>query len=121
MLSFGFKFGVPYDADLMLDVRFLPNPHFVPGLREKTGLEDGVKNFVLECPDTDEFLKRSMGLLEYLLPRYQQEGKRYLSIALGCTGGRHRSVCLAVKIAADLKEKGYNVNVRHRDIDRPNS
>lgn len=116
--SFGFKYGIPYDADLMMDVRFLPNPHFVPSLREKTGFDIGVQKFVYENAETEDFLKRYLSLLEFLLPRYQQEGKRYLNIAIGCTGGRHRSVSLALRIGEQLEQKGFRVTVRHRDIDR---
>jgi UPF0042 nucleotide-binding protein len=116
--SFGFKYGVPYDADLMIDVRFLPNPHFVGHLREQTGFEQGVQDFVFQNLEAEEFLKRYLSLLEYLLPRYQKEGKRYLSIAVGCTGGRHRSVAIALRLADELRQLGHQVNVRHRDVQR---
>ena len=119
--SFGFKFGVPYDADLIMDVRFLPNPHFVNTLRERTGFDPAVKNFVFQSEETDEFLRRYLSLLEYLLPRYQQEGKRYLSIAIGCTGGRHRSVAIALRLGEELGMRGYNITVRHRDVERPHN
>ena len=116
--SFGFKYGTPYDADLMMDVRFLPNPHFVPSLKPKTGFDQGVQKFVYESAETEEFLKKYLSLLEFLLPRYQQEGKRYLNIGIGCTGGRHRSVALALRIGEELERKGYKVAIRHRDIER---
>ncbi|MFN8389132.1 MAG: RNase adapter RapZ [Bdellovibrionota bacterium] len=116
--SFGFKFGVPFDADLIIDVRFLPNPHFVSTLRDKTGFDESVRDFVFQNPDTEEFLKRYLALLEFLLPRYQQEGKRYLSIGVGCTGGRHRSVAVALRLAEELDKRGTKVAVRHRDVER---
>ena len=121
ILSFGFKFGVPYDADLMIDVRFLPNPHFVPGLREKTGFDAPVQEFIADNPESEDFLQRYLGLLEFLLPRYQQEGKRYLCIGVGCTGGRHRSVALTLRIGAELDKLGFKTTIKHRDVDRPNS
>lgn len=114
--SFGFKFGVPHDVDLLIDVRFLANPHFVPGMRESTGFDESVQNFIFKSPDAQEFFSRYLSLLEFLLPRYQQEGKRYLSIAVGCTGGRHRSVAIALRLASELEAKGYSVSTRHRDI-----
>ncbi len=121
VMSFGFKFGVPYDADLMIDVRFLPNPHFVPGLRERTGFDAPVQDFIAENPESEDFLQRYLSLLEFLLPRYQQEGKRYLCVGVGCTGGRHRSVALALRIGAEIERMGYRATIKHRDVDRPNS
>jgi len=114
--SFGFKYGVPHDVDLLIDVRFLPNPHFVPGMREQTGLEESVQSFVFQSPDANEFFSRYMSLLDFVLPRYQQEGKRYLNIAVGCTGGRHRSVAIALRLTKELEGKGYRVSTRHRDV-----
>ncbi|RMF25015.1 MAG: RNase adapter RapZ [Deltaproteobacteria bacterium] len=116
--SFGYKFGVAGDADLVLDVRFLPNPHFVPELRPLSGLDRPVADFVLDRDDTREFLDHMDRLLEFLLPRYRAEGRSYLTIAVGCTGGRHRSVVLTEAIAARLRRRGVSVIVRHRDIDR---
>ncbi len=116
--SFGYKFGVAGDADLVLDVRFLPNPHFVPELRPLSGLDRPVADFVLDRDDTREFLDHMDRLLEFLLPRYRAEGRSYLTIAVGCTGGRHRSVVLTEAIAGRLRRRGVSVIVRHRDIDR---
>lgn len=118
VVSFGYKHGVPTEADLLFDVRFLPNPYFVDELRPLTGEDEAVARFVLERPETTTFLERLAHLLDFLLPKYQEEGKAYLTIALGCTGGRHRSVALAVRVAAYLTEKGLRVQVRHRDVQR---
>lgn len=114
--SFGFKYGVPIDADIVMDVRFLPNPFYVPKLRHKTGLDGAVKRFVSEREETQKFLERWLPLLAELLPNYLVEGKHHLSIALGCTGGMHRSVTLAEQTADYLRRLGYDVSVRHRDI-----
>jgi len=116
LVTFGYKYGVPYDLDLMFDLRFLPNPHFVPELRPYTGEDARVREFIMARPDTVEFLTRLQGFLEYLLPRYRHEGKSYLTIGLGCTGGRHRSVSVAVMIAESLRRSGYEVNIKHRDM-----
>ncbi len=116
--SFGYKFGVAGDADLVLDVRFLPNPHFVDALRPLSGLDQAVADFVLDRDETREFLHHLERLLAFLLPRYKAEGRSYLTIAIGCTGGRHRSVALAEAIGALLDRPGTSVVVRHRDIDR---
>ena len=117
-VSFGYRFGVPADADLMFDVRFLPNPNYVPRLKNKTGRDVGVRRFMDSHPQTGEFMTRLMNLLLYLLPQYVREGKSYLTIAVGCTGGRHRSVFLAEQVAAALGHEGYQVKVSHRDIGR---
>ena len=117
-LSFGFKNGVPLDADLVFDVRFLPNPHFVPEFRKKTGKEAKVAAYIRGFAQTDEFLTRVTDLVLYLLPHYVQEGKSYLTIAFGCTGGQHRSVMMAEEMAKRLKEAGYLVKALHRDIPR---
>ena len=117
-LSFGFKNGVPLDADLVFDVRFLPNPHFVPKFRKKTGLDPEVAAFVRKYPQTGEFLDRVTKLMLYLLPHYIEEGKSYLTVGFGCTGGQHRSVMMAEEIAARLKKAGYQVKALHRDIVR---
>ncbi|HEV2135178.1 MAG TPA: RNase adapter RapZ [Terracidiphilus sp.] len=117
-LSFGFKNGVPLDADMVFDVRFLPNPHFVPEFRRMTGLDPKVAAFVRKFPQTREFLSRVTKLMLYLLPHYVEEGKSYLTVAFGCTGGQHRSVMLAEEIAAELKRAGYQVKAVHRDMPR---
>ena len=116
MITFGYKFGVPFDIDLLFDLRFLPNPHFVPGLRPLTGEDARIREYIMAGHEAGEFFTRLLGFLEYLLPRYRSEGKSYLTIGLGCTGGKHRSVALALLIAERLREKGYDVNVKHRDI-----
>ena len=117
-LSFGFKNGVPLDADLVFDVRFLPNPHFVPEFRKKTGLDPGVAGYVRKFAQTREFLKRVHELMLYLLPHYVTEGKSYLTVAFGCTGGQHRSVMMAEEMAKRLQKAGYQVKAVHRDIPR---
>lgn len=116
LVTFGYKFGMPYDLDLMFDLRFLPNPHFVPELRDHTGEDQQVREYVTEKADATEFVSRLEEFLEYLLPRYRREGKSYLTIGFGCTGGRHRSVAVALVIAERLRDRGYEVNVKHRDI-----
>ncbi|MBL7662142.1 RNase adapter RapZ [bacterium] len=117
LVSFGFKHGIPQDLDLMLDVRFLPNPHFVPELRELDGRNAEVANYVLAVPDAQEFLKRYLDFLAFLIPRYRQEGKRYLRIGLGCTGGQHRSVALTETLAQLLYEHNFKIlQIMHRDI-----
>jgi RNase adapter protein RapZ len=118
-VSFGFKFGTPVDADVVLDVRFLDNPYFVPGLRPLSGLDAAVANYVLGSVETQEFLRHTRGLLEYVLPRYEREGKSYLTIAIGCTGGRHRSVAIAEALSKDLASvTGASIGVLHRDVHR---
>lgn len=117
-LSFGFKNGVPLDADMVFDVRFLPNPHFVPEFRNKTGLDAGVADYVRGFPQTGEFLDRVTDLMLYLLPHYVEEGKSYLTIGFGCTGGQHRSVMMVEEIAKRLKSAGYEVKALHRDMPR---
>lgn len=115
-LSFGFKHGAPIDCDLITDVRFLTNPHFVESLRELTGLDTGVKEYVFKSPDALEFVHRYSELLRFLLPKYQFEGKAYLNIGIGCTGGKHRSVAIAEALAKALANVEYQVSVRHRDL-----
>ena len=115
-LSFGFKNGVPLDADIVLDVRFLPNPHFVPEFRKKTGLDKKVADYVRGFPQTGEFLDRITDLMLYLLPHYVKEGKSYLTVAFGCTGGQHRSVMMAEEMSLRLAKAGYQVKALHRDI-----
>ena len=118
VMSFGYKHGVPREADLVFDCRFLPNPHWVPELRPYTGLHPGVREWVLGQEATETFLGHLMPLLESLLPSYRSEGKSYLTIALGCTGGRHRSVALAEQVTRLLAERGHDLHCRHRDIAR---
>src|ERR1039457_539565 len=117
-LSFGFKNGVPLDADMVFDVRFLPNPHFVPEFRKKTGLDPKVADYVRSFPQTGEFLDKVSKLMLYLLPHYIKEGKSYLTIAFGCTGGQHRSVMMAEEMSKRLKKAGYQVKALHRDMVR---
>lgn len=116
VMSFGYKYGIPLDVDLVLDCRFLPNPHWDPELRPQTGLDAPVRDYVFAQPDTSEFLTRLDSLLELLLPAYVKEGKAYLTIAVGCTGGRHRSVALAEEIGRLVKAKGFDPTVSHRDV-----
>jgi UPF0042 nucleotide-binding protein len=118
VVSFGYKYGVPVDADLIFDVRFLPNPHFVPALRKYTGRDAKVRRFIRSFPQTGEFLKRMESLLAYLMPHYIEEGKSYLTIAFGCTGGKHRSVMLAEEIRKALEKRKYASKVLHRDIEK---
>jgi len=114
-VSFGFKHGVPEDADLVFDVRFLPNPHFVPEFRPLTGRHPKVAKYIRSFPQSMEFIERISELLVYLLPHYIHEGKSYLTIGFGCTGGQHRSVMIAQDVARHLKKAGYRVKVAHRD------
>jgi UPF0042 nucleotide-binding protein len=114
-VSFGFKHGVPDDADLMFDVRFLPNPHFLPEFRPLTGRHPKVAKYIRSFPQTTEFIQRISDLLVYLLPHYIHEGKSYLTIGFGCTGGQHRSVMIAEDVAKRLKKAGYRIKVVHRD------
>jgi RNase adapter protein RapZ len=118
--SFGFKHGIPLDVDLVFDVRFLPNPHWEPALRPQSGLDDGVRDFVLRNPETTAFLDQLDAMLTLLLPSYAKEGKSYVTVAIGCTGGRHRSVAIAEAIAERLRAEKVvpALNVFHRDIDR---
>jgi len=118
LLSFGYKYGLPTDADIAFDCRFLPNPFFVEELRPKTGMDEAVAEYVLRREETQEFLAKVVDLLEFTLPRYQHEGKSYLTIALGCTGGRHRSIVLAEELRRRLGATGHRVIVRHRDAER---
>jgi UPF0042 nucleotide-binding protein len=118
VVSFGFRYGIPADADLVFDVRFLPNPHFVPRLRPFSGRDPRVARYIRSFPQTGEFLRRIESLLGYLIPHYIREGKSYLTVALGCTGGRHRSVALAEVIRRSLQRKGYSAKVVHRDLEK---
>lgn len=116
--SFGFKYGVPMEADLMFDVRFLPNPYYVAELRSRTGLDGGVRDYVFSSPQTGEFLTRLADFVGWLLPRYEEEGKTALVIAVGCTGGHHRSVAIAHALAERIRDAGYPVVESHRDLGR---
>jgi UPF0042 nucleotide-binding protein len=118
ILSFGFKHGVPLDVDLMFDCRFLPNPYWVDSLRSHSGLEPEVRKYVLDRPETTEFLEKLLELLVMLIPAYIREGKSYLTVAMGCTGGRHRSVVLAEELSRRLDDRSLPTTVFHRDVDR---
>lgn len=117
VLSFGFKYGVPLEADLMIDVRFIPNPYFIPELKKLDGMDERVQQFVVKWTETQVFMEKYLRLLDYLLPLYEKEGKSYLMIAVGCTGGRHRSVTIAQKIYESLKGEKREVTLKHRDMD----
>jgi UPF0042 nucleotide-binding protein len=114
--SFGFKYGIPLDADLVFDVRFLINPHYVPELRPFDGRDQPVREYVMEDPRTGQFTQRLHDLIDFSLPQYEKEGKAYLNIAIGCTGGRHRSVVVANEMGAFLSGKGFRTIVEHRDV-----
>lgn len=116
VISFGFRFGIPTDADLVFDLRFLPNPNYVAQLRNKIGKDRAVQQYMDQFPQTREFMKRLTEMLLYLLPQFIREGKSYLTIALGCTGGRHRSVALAERTAGVLGREGYRTRLTHRDV-----
>jgi UPF0042 nucleotide-binding protein len=118
LVSFGFKHGVPFDADLVFDVRFLPNPHFVEGLRPLDGRDARVREFILKHEESRELLRRLEDFLGFVLPAYQREGKAYLTVAIGCTGGRHRSVALVEELRRFVESQGVSVTVTHRDVDR---
>lgn len=117
VMSFGFKYGVPIDADLVFDVRFLPNPHYIDHMRPKTGLEEEVSSYVLKWTETQKFVEKVLDLLTFMLPQYKREGKSQLVIAIGCTGGQHRSVTLAEHIGHHF-EKDYKTHISHRDIEK---
>jgi UPF0042 nucleotide-binding protein len=116
-LSFGYKYGIPHDADLVIDVRFLPNPYFVPELKALDGMSPKVQTFVKRWDETQIFLKKYLDLLDYLIPLYEKEGKSYLTVAVGCTGGRHRSVVISDEIFEYLNKKTDHVSLVHRDIE----
>jgi UPF0042 nucleotide-binding protein len=119
ILSFGFKYGPPHDADMVLDVRFLPNPYFIDDLRPLSGHDEAVRKYVLERPDSRSFLDLAGALIRFCLPLFRREGKSYLTIAIGCTGGRHRSVVLVETLASELaREVGTRLETRHRDVHR---
>jgi len=117
LMSFGFKYGLPLDADMVFDVRFLPNPYFVPDLRALSGCDRAVKDFVVGSQEGGLLVEHATNFLRFLLPRFQKEGKHYVTVAIGCTGGRHRSVAVADQLAATLKDAGHRVDVRHRDVE----
>ena len=116
--SFGFKYGIPIDADLVFDVRFLPNPYYIAELKECTGLEEAVRSFLFGYRQTTEFLRHLEELFAFLLPQYVEEGKAALVIGIGCTGGQHRSVAITRALADFIKQKGYQATENHRDIAR---
>ncbi|MFD1472906.1 RNase adapter RapZ [Companilactobacillus mishanensis] len=117
VMSFGFKYGLPIDADIVMDVRFLRNPYYVPELKVQTGMDKPVYDYVMDSPETENFYNKFYGLLKDILPGYEKEGKTSLTIAVGCTGGQHRSVAIAQRLGTDLKEK-YYVDITHRDMDK---
>ena len=119
VVSFGFRHGAPASVELLFDVRFLPNPYFEPELRQGTGMDRAVAAYVLESERGRAFFARLEDFIDYLLPLYDEEGKAYLTIGIGCTGGRHRSVAIAEAFAGRLRERGREVNVSHRDAERP--
>lgn len=118
VVSFGFKYNLPIDADIVMDVRFLPNPHYIDELRPQTGLDKPVYDYVMEQPATETFYEKFTDLLGFLLPGYEQEGKTNLTVAIGCTGGKHRSVALSERVATFINKEGYPVNVQHRDMNK---
>ncbi len=119
VMSFGFKHGVPAESDLVFDVRFLPNPNYIPEFKNRTGKHAGVARYIRSFPQTGEFIERISALLQYLVPHYAAEGKSYLTISFGCTGGRHRSVMMAEEIHKRLRKAGATSRVAHRDIEKP--
>lgn len=116
VLSFGFKYGIPVDSDLVFDVRFIPNPFYIPELKAFSGSDEPVKKYVLEQKETEGFLEKLMDMLKFLIPNYTQEGKRQLIVSIGCTGGRHRSVAIANELYELLSKEGYKTGIEHRDI-----
>ena len=118
IISFGYKYGIPRDADLVLDVRFLPNPHWVPKLRPLLGSDTRVRKYVTDQAAYGTFMERLLALLEFVVPGYVAEGKSYLTVGIGCTGGRHRSVVVADEVAAFFRDRGLPVSVEHRDVER---
>jgi UPF0042 nucleotide-binding protein len=118
LMSFGYKYGIPLDADLVMDVRFLPNPNYVTSLRSKTGQDPAVRRYVRRQAAYREFFDRFSRLVDFLVPNYVREGKSYLTLAVGCTGGRHRSVCVAESMAQYLRHRKFPIQIYHRDIDR---
>lgn len=117
VISFGFKYGIPIDADMVFDVRFLPNPYYVESLRKQSGMDEGVRSYVMQWPEAVEFLDKLVDMVEFLIPRFIKEGKSQLVIAIGCTGGRHRSVTMVNMLNQSLKQNGHRVITEHRDIE----
>lgn len=118
IITFGFKYSMPYNLDLLFDVRFLPNPHFIEELRPLTGLDEGVVNYLRAQPDYETFYAKLLDFVTYVLPEYRKEMKSYLTIGVGCTGGKHRSVAVGQRLGEDLAERGYSVEIVHRDCKR---
>lgn len=118
IISFGYKYGIPMDADMVFDVRFLPNPHYVNSLKDHTGEESKVQDYIMKWPITDKFYKKFFNFIEFLLPEYKKEGKSHLMIGIGCTGGQHRSVTTAIKLKDYLLKRGYRVILEHKDISK---
>src|SRR5207302_7039512 len=118
IITFGFKYSLPYSLDLLFDVRFLPNPHFIDALRPKTGLDAEVIAYLKQQPEYDTFYAKLLDFVTYLLPGYQREMKSYLTIGIGCTGGKHRSVAIRQRLGTDLESRGYAVEIVHRDFKR---
>lgn len=118
IMSFGFKYGIPVDADMVLDVRFLPNPYWVPELKERTGLDGPVNDYVVDRPEAAEFLRRVSGLVDLVADGFLREGKRYITVAIGCTGGKHRSVAMSENLSVRLVKNGVETLVMHRDLGR---
>lgn len=118
LVSFGYKHGLPFDADVVFDTRFLPSPHFIDDLRPLTGLHSQIGEFLMRASVTKPYLERLIDLLDFVVPLCEEEGRAYLTIALGCTGGHHRSVFFVEQIAGHFRETGYQINVRHRDIEK---
>lgn len=118
IVSFGFKYGLPIDADIVMDVRFLPNPHYIKELKPQTGLDKPVYDYVMQQTESEVFYKKFMDLIDFTLPGYKKEGKSNVTIAIGCTGGKHRSVALVERIGKQIKANGYHVNISHRDKDK---
>jgi UPF0042 nucleotide-binding protein len=116
--SFGYRYGIPYEADIVMDIRFLPNPYFVDSLKDLSGMDKEVSDYMLRYEDTENFLRRFSELINYLLPLYEKEGKLYLTIAIGCTGGKHRSVAIVNELYELIDSKGYNLNIKHRDLNK---
>jgi UPF0042 nucleotide-binding protein len=116
VVSFGYRYGVPAEADMLFDVRFLPNPNYVPALKASTGNQRRIREYVLKSPVSGEFIGKIEDLLDFLLPQFEKEGKSYLTVAFGCTGGRHRSVVLANLMGGLLRRKGFEASILHRDI-----
>ena len=116
VVSFGYKYGLPVDSDLVFDTRFLPNPFYIDQLRDKTGKSKNVRDYVLEKPETKAFVTKLFNFIDYLMPNFVEEGKSYLNVSIGCTGGKHRAVVIAEELKDHLTEKGYKIRVYHRDI-----